>query len=80
MIEAGKHAPGVNSVSADAAELMVDVETSAGKTLAIDDPALIDILREGIDDNHHLSLMRSERAMVLILSFLGFLSALATFD
>jgi uncharacterized protein len=54
---------GANPVSADFSELMVDVETPAGKTLAIDDPALIDLLRADIDQKHQLTLMRSERAM-----------------
>jgi uncharacterized protein YcbX len=54
---------GANPVWADPSELMVDVETPEGQTLAIDDPALIDMLRTGIDQKHQLTLMRSERAM-----------------
>jgi uncharacterized protein YcbX len=54
---------GANPVSADSSELMVDVETPADETLAIDDPALIDALRADIDEKHRLTLMRSERAM-----------------
>lgn len=54
---------GANPVSADPSELMVDVETPDGKTLAIDDPALIDMLRSDIDEKHQLTLMRSERAL-----------------
>jgi hypothetical protein len=54
---------GANPVSADFADLMVDVETPSGKTLAIDDPALIGTLRDGIDQKHQLTLMRSERAL-----------------
>jgi len=54
---------GANPLSADFAELMVDVETPDGKTLAIDDPALIGALRADIDQKHQLKLMRSERAM-----------------
>src|SRR5438874_12868593 len=53
---------GANPVSADPTELMVDVETPDGKTLAIDDPALIDMLRANLDQKHQLTLMRSERA------------------
>src|SRR5437762_4936351 len=52
-----------NPVSGDLAELMVDVKTPTGETVAIDDPKLIDMLREGIEEQHHLSLLRSERAM-----------------
>ncbi len=54
---------GANPVSADPSELMVDVETPDGRTLAIDDPALTDVVRAGIDQKHQLTLMRSERAL-----------------
>jgi len=54
---------GANPVSAGFADLMVDVETPGGETLAIDDPALIGTLRDGIDQKHQLTLMRSERAL-----------------
>jgi uncharacterized protein YcbX len=54
---------GANPVSADPAELMVDVETPDGETLAIDDRALIEMLRADIDQKHQLTLMRSERAL-----------------
>jgi uncharacterized protein YcbX len=54
---------GANPVSADPAELLVDVETPDGRTLAIDDPILMDMLRADIDEKHQLKLMRSERAM-----------------
>ena len=54
---------GANPVSADPSELTLDVETPAGKTLGIDDPALMDMLRTDIDQKHQLTLMRSERAL-----------------
>ena len=63
LTEAESMPPGMNPVSAEPAELMVDVETPAGETVAIDDPKLVDMLREGIEEQHHLSLLRSERAM-----------------
>jgi uncharacterized protein YcbX len=61
--EAEKLPPGVNPISADPAELMIDVETPEGKTLAIDDPALIDDLRAGADEKHKLALLRSDKAI-----------------
>jgi uncharacterized protein len=61
--EAESLPPGVNPVSADPAELMVDVETPTGESVAINDPALIDMLRAGIDQKHQLVLLRSDRAM-----------------
>ncbi len=42
-----------NPLLADLAELVVDVETPDGQTVAIDDPALIDMLRADIDSKHH---------------------------
>jgi len=54
---------GANPVSADLSELMIDVETPDGQTLAIDDPALMEMLRTDIDQKHQLTLMRSERAL-----------------
>src|SRR6266700_1585280 len=54
---------GANPVSADPSELMVDVETPDERTLAIDDPALMAMLRTDIDEKHQLTLMRSERAL-----------------
>src|SRR5207247_8659611 len=54
---------GANPVWADHLELMVDVETPDGRTLAVDDPALIDMIRADIDQKPQLTLMRSERAL-----------------
>ena len=52
-----------NPLSADLAELVVDVETPDGETLAIDDPALVEMLRANIDQKHEVTLMQSQRAM-----------------
>ena len=54
---------GANPISANASELMIEVETPDGKTIAIDDPALIDNLRANIDGKHELKLLRSNKAM-----------------
>jgi uncharacterized protein YcbX len=54
---------GANPVSANPSELMIDVKTPDGRTLAIDDPALMTMVRADIDEKHQLTLMRSERAM-----------------
>lgn len=50
-------------LSATSAELMLDVETPDGEIFAIDDPALIEKLRAGLDGKHELTLLRSDRAM-----------------
>jgi uncharacterized protein YcbX len=52
-----------NPLLANLAELVVDVETPDGKTLAIDDAALIQMLRADIDQKHQVTLMQSQRAM-----------------
>jgi len=52
-----------NPLVADLAELIVDVETPDGRTLAIDDPALIEMLRAQIDQKHQVTLMQSQRGM-----------------
>jgi uncharacterized protein YcbX len=62
-VEAATLSPLLNPVSASPAELMVDVETPDGKTFAVDDPALIETLRAGLDDKHQLTLLRSEKAL-----------------
>lgn len=56
-------ASGATPVYGDPVDLMVDVETPAGKTMAIDDPALVELLLEGIDEKHRLTLLRSDRAL-----------------
>jgi uncharacterized protein YcbX len=63
LTEAESAPPGVNPLSARPAELMIDVETPDGKTIAIDDPELIDMLRAGIDTKHELTLLRSDKSM-----------------
>jgi uncharacterized protein len=54
---------GANPISANASELMIEVETPDGKTIAIDDPTLIDNLRANVDENHQLTLRRSDKAI-----------------
>jgi uncharacterized protein YcbX len=63
LADAESIAPGLNPVSADTPDLMVDVEAPTGETLAIDDPALICILGDGVSGAPDLTLIRSDRAM-----------------
>jgi uncharacterized protein YcbX len=55
--------PGLNPISADPADLAVDVETPSGEVLSVGDPALIRKLGEGLGEPEGLTLLRSERAM-----------------
>jgi uncharacterized protein YcbX len=61
--DAAKLSPRVNPVSASAAELMIDVETPAGRIFAIDDPELMESLCANTDGSHTLTLHRSDKAM-----------------
>jgi len=63
LAEAEALPPGVTPLYADSADLMVDVETPSGEVLAVDDPQLLALLREGARDVHALSVLRSERAL-----------------
>lgn len=61
--EAEALGPGVTPVYPAPADTAVDVQAPDGETLAIDDPGLIQRLRQGLRDRHDLSLRRSDRAM-----------------
>src|SRR5438270_9665666 len=61
--EAQKLPPGATPLYASTDEMMVDVETPGGDAMAVDDPALMALLREAVDEKHQLSLLRSDRAM-----------------
>jgi uncharacterized protein len=62
LADAENLAPGVTPIFAAADEFALDVEIPSGETLAIDDPALIERLTDGLDAKHVLSLLRSDRA------------------
>lgn len=53
----------INPVTAGRAELMLDVEAPNGRIFAIDDPALRNTLRAGLDAAPELTLLRSDKAM-----------------
>ncbi len=63
LTEAEKLASGLTPLYAKPEALMVDVETPAGDALAIDDPELIETLRQGMEEKHQITLLRSERAL-----------------
>jgi hypothetical protein len=63
LAEAEKLGPTINPTSADASDLMIDVETPDGKTFAIDDPALLEHLRANGNQKHELKLLRSDKAI-----------------
>jgi hypothetical protein len=63
LAEAERLSVGATPLYGSIEDMMVDVETPAGNVLAIDDPALIAELSDGLDDGHVLSLIRSDRAL-----------------
>ncbi|MEO5722067.1 MAG: MOSC domain-containing protein [Chthoniobacterales bacterium] len=63
LAEAERISPGATPLYPDPADLMIDIETPHGQVYAIDDPALIDLLRAGMGDQHEVTLLRSERAL-----------------
>src|ERR1041385_7656714 len=48
---------------ASAMQLAIEVETTDGNFLEIDDPSLIDSLRDGIEDSSSITLLQADRAM-----------------
>ena len=63
LIEAMSIPPGVTPANAEPNDLILDVVTPSGATLAVDDPALIEMLCEGLRGENHLALVRSDRAL-----------------
>src|SRR5262249_27465955 len=63
LAEAEDIAPGLNPVSAEPADLAVEVETPSGEVLPVDNPALLRKLSEGLGKVERLTLLRSDRAM-----------------
>jgi len=63
LAEASSIAPGVTPAYGDADEMSLDIVTSSGEVIAIDDPALMVRLTEGLRGEHRLKLVRSDRAL-----------------
>ena len=56
-------APGVNPANGEPNDLILDIVTPSGAILAVDDPALLELLIEGLRGENHLKLVRSDRAL-----------------
>lgn len=63
LIEAMSIAPGITPANAAPGDLILDVVTPSGQVVAVDDPALIEMLCEGLRGENHLTLVRSDRAL-----------------
>jgi len=63
LAEAAAIAPGVNPANAEPGDMNLDVVTPQGEVVSVDDPKLIEMLREGLRGEHRLALVRSDRAL-----------------
>jgi uncharacterized protein len=63
LAEAMSLAIGVTPANPKPDDLALDVMTPSGAVLAVDDPALIKMLGEGLRGENHLSIVRSDRAL-----------------
>jgi hypothetical protein len=62
-VEAEKLSPLINPISAEATDLMIDIETPDGQVFAINDPRLIEHLRSNLNPKPDLTLLRSDKAL-----------------
>jgi MOSC domain-containing protein len=63
LTEAASIPPGVTPADGDPQDMILDVITPSGTVVAIDDPALVKMLGEGISEKNQLTLVRSDRAL-----------------
>lgn len=63
LMEAASMGPGITPANGDPGDLILDVVTPSGAVVAVDDPALVEMLGEGISEENQLTLVRSDRAL-----------------
>jgi hypothetical protein len=63
LAEAMSIPPGITPANGDPQDMLLDVITPTGAVVAVDDPALVTMLGEGIDEKNRLTLVRSDRAL-----------------
>lgn len=63
LTEAMSISPGVTPANAEPDDLAIDVVTPSGSVLAVDDPALREMLIDGLRGENNLALVRSDRAL-----------------
>jgi uncharacterized protein YcbX len=63
LAEAKAIAPGVTPANPEPGDLALDVVTPQGEAVSVEDPKLIELLREGLRGEHSLALVRSDRAL-----------------
>jgi uncharacterized protein YcbX len=63
LVEAMSIPPGITPANGDSQDMALDVITPTGAVVAIDGPALIEMLGEGLRGENQLTLVRSDRAL-----------------
>lgn len=63
LTEASNIEPGVTPANPEPEEMILDVLTPSGAVVSVDDPALIEMLGEGLRGENNLTLVRSDRAL-----------------
>lgn len=63
LIEAMSIEPGIMPAIGDPDDLILDIITPSGAVVAVDDPALVKMLGDGISDSNQLTLVRSDRSI-----------------
>ncbi|MEO8435970.1 MAG: MOSC domain-containing protein [Pyrinomonadaceae bacterium] len=63
LAEAMSIEPGITPANGEPQDMLLDVVTPTGAVLPVDDPALVVMLGEGIDEKNRLTLVHSDRAL-----------------
>ena len=63
LTEAMSISPGITPANAEPDDLILEVITPSGAVVGLEDPALIEMLGEGLRGENHLTLVRSDRAL-----------------
>jgi uncharacterized protein YcbX len=63
LAEAMRIERGITPANGDPNDLALDVVTPSGAVVAVDDPALVEMLGQGIGESNRLTLVRSDRAL-----------------
>ena len=63
LTEAASIPPGITPANAEPDDLLLDIVTPSGAVVTVDDPVLVKMLGEGISEDTHLTLVRSDRAL-----------------
>jgi hypothetical protein len=63
LMEATSIAPGLTPANSDPEDIILDIVTPSGEVVSVDDPVLIQLLGEGLNEESQLKLVCSDRAL-----------------